>query len=575
LRLNQKQIQIVIGVLFPIHKDNATGALTLSGNVELPGSVAKGWDRKRWSLLFTDRAAFVGTTEALYVLDCAAAGPPRVLATLPQYASRTQYWGHGSGVLDMTVQHNRLYIAAGRSRWPRNKPPPDDRAVWRDDLRFRQRTFREDYLAAREFVGGVHILDITDLTAPRPVAVIDDEWLGFGWINHVRVSGTTLVACARDVGLIFVDIRKPLRPEFLSVLSTNGEVEYARPIGARVYAVGNGVYTIDPDGAPGRQCSDFAYTNSWMFGGFVLSNPLPRHNPTGMLYAEINGNHRELVPVDGKLLVRDYAPAQRGRGQWTGEFLFSPIPYKSPQTPPFGIEIWRIAPDGASTRVARAECSVPVTHVLRHGNRLFGVFLTAHGKVPAGPYLAVFDVVDPLHPTLTATLNGPIDAGGMRSSDPYYYRGFLFLPGWLAMAKRTEGGFGGFPGVRVLDVRDPDRPKAHALINHFPADISVNALVSAQNFHAEGNTLYVADYWHGIVVFDISDLADSGAARHLATIKHEPQPWSVASYCTSVAGRASRLYSTHFGELKTWDIPCASDVPSGNLSVRLFERQED
>ena len=99
--------------------------------------------------------------------------------------------------------------------------------------------------------------------------------------------------------------------------------------------------------------------------------------------------------------------------------------------------------------------------------------------------------------------------------------------------------------------------------------IMVNSLMSANTFHVTGDHLFIADYWHGVHVFDIRKL---DRPRYLETIKSPDRTFSAFSYGTSVSGYGRHIYKTAFGGVDIYEVNVPSDRPQGKLTVEWLKK---
>ena len=529
------------------------------GTCEIPGGLRshKGVIRH---CLHAGNTCFVINGGGLHVVDVTDHTKPALVKSLPELTPKPEYWEVGSGAHDMDAKGSHLFVACGRSRggWvnPRNT------GLYRDHVDFEKRVvaWKDQLAKGKSYSGGLRIYDFSDPKNLKLVTHIDDELIGCDSVTNIAIGDGVLFVGARLVGVLAYDISDVANPKYLGKLSNMGEVEWARLIGDKIYAVSNGVYVIEPYPAEQAEPLGFCFTKSWMFGHSVVMNPYPRWNPRRVLFARSGAWHRELVAKDPRSpKILNYKPPPIGQGRWKDMYLYSPG--KS------ALDIYVVAPDGGVGRIGHYPTSGPTTHLEIHGQYCYCIGLV-RGKKQAMTYLHVFDVSDPTHAKLVGTHTAPTDAGGMESPDVYYKDGLLFLPGWFAGGVLSGGGWGNFPGIRVVDVRKPERPKMHCLIHHIPPDISTNSICCVQSFYVSGDTLYQGDYWSGIHVIDTKDLRKKKRWRHLAVVKDPWLPWSCSSYCTSVHGYGRYLYTTNFGHVDIWEIPCPSDVPDGRLTVR-------
>ncbi|MBI2190964.1 MAG: hypothetical protein HYU36_03130 [Planctomycetes bacterium] len=503
---------------------------------------------------------FLLNSRGLEAVDCRKPDRPAIVAAIPDLAPVGEYYDKGPGGHEMDILGNFLYVAAGCSRGgPVN---PRTTGLYADHADFKSQVLdRKDQVGqGKSYTGGLRIYDFSDPARLKLAAHLDDDLIGHDAITDVAVGDGVLFLGSRLIGVLAFNLAQPASPQFLGRLSNMGEVEWARLLGDKIYAVSNGVYVIEPYPAEEARLLGWAFTNSWMFGHSVVLNPFPDYNPRKVLFARSGGWHRAVLaedPAHPKVLQTNPPPV--GHGRWVGPYLYTASGNS--------MDVYIVNPAGSAALLARYPVEGPLTHVEIHENHVFG-FGLVRGDPKPQRYLHVFDVTDPSRARLVATHTAPTDTGGMESPDVYFRDGFFYLPGWFAGSNLCGQGWGNFPGIRVLDVRDPLHPRMHALLHHVPADISTNSIACPQSFYVSGNTLYLGDYWTGIHVLDITDLPRRKQWKHLAAVKDPSLPWSCSSYCTSVDGYGRHLYTTHFGHVNIWEIPAPTDVPQGKLTVR-------
>jgi hypothetical protein len=530
-----------IFTLLCIYRSAPDGALSLVTEFPVAGLInsLRGAIRH---LLVEDGLAFLILSTGLQVVDVKDPRSPRRLKQLIELAPVNEYYEKGSGAHDMASNGRYLFVACGHSRggWVN----PRESGLFRDHADFADRVLapsaKQDL--PQLFRGGLRIYDLRDPSRMELVTLLDDEVIGYDAITNVALGDGILFLGSRLVGVLAYDIADIKKPRLLGRLSNMGEVDWARLVGDKLYAVSNGVYVIDPYPAEEASLKGFSYTDSFMFGRSVVMNPYPAENPDRVLFALSGTTHRQLTVRDpARPLVTNHAPPPVGYGRWKGNHLFAPGVK--------ALDVYRVDLAGQLDRVFHLAVPGPTTHLEIHRDHLFLFGLVRDTNEPVN-YLHVFDIRDPERPRLAAVRRAPTD------------------PGWQSSRLAGGGqGWGNFLGVRVVDLREPEDPKMHCLIHHVPADISVNSLNCPESFYASGDTLYIADYWTGIHVLDITELASGKSWRHLGVVKDRGLPWSVNSYATSATGYGRYLYTTHFGEVNIWEIPVGDDVPRGTLTV--------
>ncbi|MGH9363077.1 MAG: hypothetical protein ACRD2T_14295, partial [Thermoanaerobaculia bacterium] len=338
---------------------------------------------------------------------------------------------------------------------------PRDTGLFRDHLDFEKRVLVPTRLRdiPQRYRGGLRIYDLEDPAKPELLALVDDEVIGYDAITNVAVGDGVLFLGARAVGVIAFDLEDVRKPRYLGKLSGMGEVDWARLAGDKLYAVSNGVYVIEPYPVEEARLLGFAFTNSWMFGRSFVTNPYPAENPARHLYALSGSWHRRLtVREPARPLMDDHAPPPLGYGRWKGNVIYTPQGGS--------LDVYKVGPDGTAELALKFPVRGPATHLEIHDHHLFLLCLKRQIDTPVD-YLEVFDIKDPERPRHLAKLSGLTDTGSMFSPEAFYYRGFLFLPGWESARHAGGGeGWGNFLGARVIDVRDPLRPKLHCLLHH-------------------------------------------------------------------------------------------------------------
>ncbi len=438
-----------------------------------------------------------------------------------------------------------------------------------------------DVVRKRLFVtasGRIHVFDIRNLQDIKEITVLKGPELfgGFG-ADFVRYENDFLYIGQRYNGLCLVDIHDLDKPIYKGSLSAFGEVEYAKPVGDRIYAVSSGLYVMNRYPAEKAELLGYVSTHTHMFGGNIVSSPFPRDNPNRTVFLDSSGSHRRVSARDPRhpKMLEPHPKGGASRGQWVGKYLFTPGGTE--------LGVYRVDDDGNLEKAASAllrpkpeevkedkpgkgkkKPSFPgINRLVVRGNYAYGIHFS-RGKETLNKVfdiIYVFDISKPEEPKLVGKAQGPSDLGSMHSWTANIFGDFLFLGGWHA-----GNGWANYPGIRVYDVSDPVNPKPHALIHHIPGDISVNSIASPQTFYAIENTLYVADYWSGLHVIDITNLKASKEYEYIANLKDPDQPFSGKAYCTSVAGHGRYIYTTNFGRVDIWEIPVPSDVPKGKLT---------
>ena len=501
------------------------------------------------------------TSAGLQVIDCRDTSNPKLATTIKELHPVSEYWDKGPGGHDVDIHGKYLYVACGRSTG--GTINPRNTGLFYDHVDFQKKVAsRKDKLSeGKSYVGGLRIYDLSDPANLKLVNHLDDDLIGHDAITEVAVGDERLFLGSRLVGVLAYDLKSPVNPKFLGRLANMGEVEWAGLMGDKIYAVSNGVYVIEPYPAEKAELLGWVFTHSWMFGHSIVLNPFPNYNPNKVLFARSGGWHRAVIAKDPRNpKVLNFKPPAVGHGRWKGPYLYTASMRKN------SMDVYIVNPAGSAALLRSYPTDGPITHVEIHGNYVFGFGLVRGNSNPQ-TYLHIFDVTDPANAKKVATHTAPTDTGGMESPDVYYKDGLCYLPGWFSGANLLDGGWGNFPGIRVIDVRNPDQPKTHTLIHHIPSDISTSSFGCIQSFHINGNTLYYGDYWSGIHVIDIADLAKKKKWKHIANLKDRKLPWSCSSYCTSVNGYGRYLYTTHFGHVNIWEISTASDLPEGKLKV--------
>ena len=488
--------------------------------------------------------AVTSTSAGLFLMDVSKPAKPRLLQKIEKLkiTSSGAYFGGAGGAkdYDIDIKNERLFVSGG----------------------------------------SIYVYDISNLDAIKEITVISGIFGGFG-ADFVRYENDYLYIGQIYNGLCVVDIHDLNKPVYKGSLSAFGEIEYAEPCGEFIYAVSSGLYVMSRYPAEKAEFLGYTSTHTHMFGGDIVSNPNPRDNPNRIVYLDSSGHHRRVTAKDPRhpKMLTPHPTGGAARGQWIGKYLFTPSGGE--------LGVYRIGAEGALEKIASAPLApkpakepspkkgtekdakppkVPgINRLVVRGKYAYGIHFS-RGKDTLNKVMDiiyVFNISNPKKPKLVGKAKGPSDAGSMHSWTANLFGDFLYLGGWQA-----GGAWANFPGIRVYDVSDPIRPKPHALIHHIPKDISVNSIASPQTFYAVGPTLYVADYWSGLHVIDITDLKEKRKYKYIANLKDPDQPFSGNAYCTSVTGHGRYIYTTNFGAVYIWEISVPSDVPAGKLTWR-------
>jgi hypothetical protein len=501
---------------FRIKRD---GSWLLLGTLDVQG-VHGFWGGVDRGLLVRDGLAVTATTAGMFLIDVSNPRKPRLLKNVEslKFKSPHVYFGGGSGAKDYDIADDRLFVSTRSS---------------------------------------VVVFDISKRDHINQIAELSGEILGGHSADFVRYEKGFLYVGQIYNGLCLIDIGDLEHPKYKGSLSAFGEVEYAEPCGDKIYAVSSGLYVMNRYPAEKAELLGYVSTHSHMFGGDIVSNPNPNQNPNRIVFLNSSGSMRKVTAKDPYRpeMLKPHPPGGTGLGQWVGNHLFAPQG---------GLAVYRIDESGKLNKIASVETKPAISRIVVRGNYVFGIhFHRGKNTNEIRDIIQVFDISDPQRPKLIAKAKGPTDMGSMQSWSAGLFGDFLYLSGWHA-----GGGWGNFPGIRVYDVSNPLQPKPHVLIHNIPADISVNSMASPQTFYVIGDTLFVADYWTGLHVFDIANLKERRDYKYIATLKDSDEPWSGNSYCTSVTGHGRYIYTTNFGRVDIWEISVPSDVPAGHITSR-------
>ena len=497
----------------------------------------------------------------LRCVDVRDPSQPQLVGTYEPLKFMDEYYGLGTGALDICSDGRYLYVAAGHSR-------PKIRS--NRDYPFFQRRKPEN-LPERQFVGGVYIFDLSEPASFKLAARLDDAELGMHTVTNVAVEGQTLYVASRIYGLVAYDISDLSKIRPLGSISLSGEVEYARVLGDHLYALGNGLYVCRAFPAEQAEILSFCWTDTWLFGdmlfGRVGSPYVWFHNlhGDGMRLLHVGNPLRPRVEeysvptFDWAACVGDRLYAVRSRHRsWAAHAERNGVPIqpaaKRDGEIQRGLVIYNVKNPRNPIPLSQLSTEAPLSRMEMRGRYVYALGTLAKGKKQA---VYVFDVENPLEPRVVGKWVGDYaDKGLMGSWRMYLYKDRLFLP----MSKAN--------GVRVLNVADPSRPRLESTLRYHDRTISVNSLMSANTFHVVGDYLYVADYWHGVHVFDIRRLK---SPKWVATLKSPDDKFSAWSYGTSVSGYGRYVYKTAFGGVDIYEVSCGSDQPRGKVVGEILK----
>ena len=497
---------------------------------------------------------YFADTAGLHCVDVRDPNQPKLTDTLELLKFKDEYYGLGMGALDLCVQGSRLFVAAGHSH-------PKIRAN-ADYPPFKRR--KEEDWPEREFVGGVYILDISQPGKIQQAAVIDEAQMGMHTVTNVAVEGDTLYATSRIMGLATYDISDLKNIKRLGRISLAGEVEYARVLGDKLMAQGNGLYVCSAFPAEEAEILGFCWTDTWLFGDMLFGKPSSPY----VWFHNLHGDGMRLLNVanPSRPYVAEYFVPPFTWAAWVGDHLYATKAghrswqaYAEQQKIPIqpaarrdgeitsGLVIYDVRKPMDPRPVAQISTEAPLTRMEMRDDLVYAL-----GAIDRkGQVVYIFNVGNPKEPRVVGKWYGDyVDGGLMGSWRMFLYRDRLFLP----MSKGQ--------GVRILDVSDPIRPRLKGVLRHHDRTISVNSLMSANTFHVAGDRLFIADYWHGVHVFDISSL---DRPRYLETIKSPDRKFSGWSYGTSVSGYGRYIYKTAFGGVDIYEVNVPPDRPRGKI----------
>lgn len=431
------------------------------------------------------------------------------------------------------------------------------------------RGLKPEELFERMEAGGIFAFDVADPSQPKLLGKLDALQEGFSGVRNLHASDGKLYVHYWGVGIAIYDVSRLPDFRFLSFVPLYGECSGGKFIGDRLYATNNSLFVIRA--FPAEPAEVLGWLNdpaTEFFGGPVVGVPQCPYvffrgfGPVRL--ADVSDPRR---PVFSQYITLDFAWAN-----WIGDKLYAAKPGRLNFS--FLDSIRWAVPDHMQhraseigqglvvysanlqgpTALCQTSTGVPLTYVTVQGNYAY-----AYGGDDKKNILYVFDISRPGEAPIVGRWEGFKDSGEMTGQHPLLYRNFFIVMG------------NGCRGARVIDVSNPRQPSQISVIRHIPAAQAYNSLYAPSAFYARDDVLYIADYWNGLFLFDIKNIRKP---RLLKIVKDEEQPWQIASFAESVEGYGRYLYKFCFGFVDIFEIPTASDIPRGVLTVRAKEKMD-
>jgi len=436
------------------------------------------------------------------------------------------YQGATSG-FEMVSEGNYLYITTGNYYDTVNKVNKND--LW--------------------------IVDISNPNQLKKINSLSAKDEDIGSFMYLDVQDSIIYATSGWYGLSIYDAKDPTNIRKLGKISMIGEIENARVIGDKIFASGNGLYIIDfyPNPKESKIIS-FVWPHTYWFGknviGKIGSSYVIFQGPydaSAVKLIDISNPKTPRYIPEVKLKIKDkdiegYIPINWG--EWLGNYLYCALknPYK-------GFIIFDMSNPINPQPIYLYETEEELRWITLRYNYAYVCGLDV---------VYIFDISNLKDIKLIGKCKLPYPTtGDMQSPHIYLKDNYLLLPG----STRNES-----EGARIVDVSDPTRPRFIGYLNHFDRKISVNSTSCLNSFYIKGKYLYVADYWTGLHIFDISKGIDK--AKYIETIKDLDYPFSTQSYATSVDGYGKYIITTHFGVIDILEIPTEEEVPKGEIKVK-------
>ena len=166
---------------------------------------------------------YFADTNGLHCVDIRDPSKPDLKDTVEPLKFKDEYYGLGMGALDLCIQGDRLFIAAGRS---------DPKIRANTDYPPFQRRKKGDW-PERKFIGGVYIFDISAPGKLTQAAVLDEAEMGMHTVTNVAVEGNVLYATSRIMGLAtFRAFYRPHLKRFIDLAHEFGILAFHHDDGA-------------------------------------------------------------------------------------------------------------------------------------------------------------------------------------------------------------------------------------------------------------------------------------------------------------------------------------------------------
>jgi len=362
------------------------------------------------------------------------------------------------------------------------------------------------YLTAEE--AGLQVVDISDLTAPRIVAVYDSPGTAWG----VSVSGSRAFLADGEAGLQVLDIGTPANPRLLGSY-TFGTAQDVVVAGQLAYVADGhaGLQIIDISQPRTPQLVGSLRVDDYISSVQVESNVVLLGGRKGLHVVDI-GN-----PMSPQTLsFAETAAPVRSIALW-GSLAYV-------ANSEGGLAIVDLSDPRNPERVGRLEAMEGIENVAVSGDYAYII-------ESAGTLFTVLDVNDPNQPRRV----GSYLSGGLR--DIALKQNYAYL----ATEDISPGSYANNGSLIVLDLSDPKHPERIA-----QAEVGGDALhVTVEGTHAYVSYTAADLARRGVRVFDISD---PNHPVHQGHFMDDPVPgwgWSIGS--VAAAGRQAWVASGEAG----------------------------
>ena len=390
----------------------------------------------------------------------------------------------------------------------------------------------------------VECYDLTDIAKPALLSryeppLISDR--GRVILHDCIAHEGILYTSSAGFGVLALDYRNPKQPKEADYVMTGGELRGMKLLRDKLCAFGMAVYVIPTYPPEKAYIEGVGWHSTTWFGGPLWGNANTKSKV--VIASGVHGGSQAYDITDPKHPKLDTRWPAGVNGLWIRDTLYTIGTVPKQRTLHLLIDD---TSNGGPVRQATLDLSLTGRATLtRYQNRLF---ICGQGGREGNS--VVVDVANPKAPKALSRFDVP---GGwiVLVSEIDYKHPYLFVPRKAV-------------GVNVIDMSDPAHPKSLPPISPTHHDISQRILEWCDGVYVWGDRLYVADYRTGMKVINIADIRNPRFEHHFLD-----QRWANYSYSVCIDGYGRYVYNGGIGTIELIEINSPSEAPTGKVSASL------